>query len=163
MSQTDSYIEGPIDGVVFRPMVLHEDRRGWLVELFRDDELPAELHPVMAYVSETLPGVARGPHEHVDQTDYFAFLGPGDFQLYLWDARANSPTHGHCIRAKLGESNRQCVVVPPGVVHGYRNVGSAPGWVFNAANRLYAGPGKKGPVDEIRHEDRPDSPFRMSD
>jgi len=153
--------DAPIDGVVVRPLALHEDRRGWLAELFRNDELPPEHQPAMAYVSETLPGVARGPHEHVDQTDYFAFLGPGEFLLYLWDARPASPTRGCRMRLAVGHSNRQCVIVPPGVVHAYRNVGPVPGWVFNAPNRLYAGPGKHGPVDELRHEERPDSPYQM--
>ena len=115
----------------------------------------------MAYVSETLPGVARGPHEHVDQTDYFAFVGPGDFVLYLWDARPDSPTRGHRMKVAVGESNRQCVIVPPGVVHAYKNVGATPGWVFNAPNRLYAGPGKREPVDEIRHEDKAESVYRL--
>jgi dTDP-4-dehydrorhamnose 3,5-epimerase len=155
------FVDGDIEGVVFRPLAAHSDRRGWLVELYREDELPAAEHPVMAYVSETLPGVARGPHEHVDQTDYFAFIGPGDFVIYLWDARKDSPTYGHRIRAAVGQSNRQSVIVPPGVVHAYRNVGPAAGWVFNAPNRLYAGPGKRAAVDEIRHEDQPDSPFRL--
>jgi dTDP-4-dehydrorhamnose 3,5-epimerase len=153
--------DAPIDGVVVRPLTLHEDRRGWLAEVFRNDELPPEHQPAMAYVSETLPGVARGPHEHVDQTDYFAFLGPGEFLLYLWDARPASPTRGCRMRLAVGHSNRQCVIVPPGVVHAYRNVGPVPGWVFNAPNRLYAGPGKHGPVDELRHEERPDSPYQM--
>jgi len=155
------FSDGPIDGVIFRPLSLHKDQRGWLTELYREDELPLQQHPVMAYVSETLPGVARGPHEHVEQTDYFAFLGPGDFLLYLWDPRPDSPTRGHRIKAAVGESNRQSVIVPPGVVHAYKNVGPTPGWVFNAPNRLYAGPGRRGPVDEIRHEDRPDSLFRL--
>jgi dTDP-4-dehydrorhamnose 3,5-epimerase len=44
-------------------------------------------------------------------------------------------------------------------VHAYKNTGNVPGWVFNAANRLYRGEGRGGPVDEIRHEDRPDSPY----
>jgi dTDP-4-dehydrorhamnose 3,5-epimerase len=48
------------------------------------------------------------------------------------------------------------------VVHAYKNTGVVPGWVFNAPNRLYAGEGKRGPVDEIRHEDRADSPFVMA-
>ena len=48
----------------------------------------------MAYISQTLPGIVRGPHEHNDQTDYFAFIGPSDFELTLWDARAESPTFG---------------------------------------------------------------------
>ena len=113
--------------------------RGWLTELYREDELPAAQHPVMAYVSETLPGVARGPHEHVDQTDYFAFIGPGEFVLYLWDARDGSPTRGHRVKAAVGQSNRQSVIVPPGVIHAYKNVGTSPGWVFNGPNQLYAG------------------------
>jgi dTDP-4-dehydrorhamnose 3,5-epimerase len=53
------------------------------------------------------------------------------------------------------------LIIPPGVVHAYRNVGSEPGLVFNCPNRLYRGPGKKEPVDEIRHEDRPDNLFRL--
>ena len=155
------FVDGPIEGVIFRPLKLHTDQRGWLAELYREDELPAPLHPVMAYVSETLPGVARGPHEHRDQTDYFAFIGPGEFLLYLWDARPDSPTRGHRFRAAVGQSNRQSVIVPPGVIHAYKNVGATPGWVFNGPNRLYAGPGKQSPVDEIRHEDRPDSAYRL--
>ena len=153
--------EGPIDGVVFREISDYKDQRGWLAELYREDELAGPQHPVMAYISETLPGVARGPHEHVDQTDYFAFLGPGDFVLYLWDARPSSATQGNCIKLVVGESNRQSVIVPPGVVHAYKNSGTTPGWVFNAPNRLYAGPGKRGPVDEIRHEEQAESLYRL--
>jgi len=156
-----AFHDGPIEGVTLKTLTPHCDQRGWLIEVYREDELPAGQHPVMAYVSETLPGVARGPHEHVDQTDYFAFLGPGEFLLYLWDARPDSPTHGHRMRVAVGESNRQCAVVPPGVVHAYKNVGQTPGWVFNAPNRLYAGAGKREPVDEIRHEDAAQSAYRL--
>ena len=159
--EPETFIDGPIDGVIFRPLETHADGRGWLVELYRTDELPPEHHPVMAYVSEALPGVSRGPHHHLDQSDYFAFIGPGEFTLYLWDIRADSPTWGRQMRVVVGESNKQAVIVPPGVVHAYKNTGQLPGWVFNAANRLYAGEGKRGPVDEIRHEDRADSPYRM--
>jgi dTDP-4-dehydrorhamnose 3,5-epimerase len=153
--------DGPIDGVTLRPLSPYCDHRGWLIELFRADQLPPEQCPVMAYVSETLPGVARGPHEHIDQIDYFAFLGPGDFILYLWDARPDSLTRGRRMKVAVGESNRQIAVVPPGVVHAYKNVGSTPGWVFNAPNRLYAGRGKREPVDEIRHEDKAESAYRL--
>ena len=147
--------------MVFRSLSPYRDQRGWLTELYREDELAAALHPVMAYVSETLPGVARGPHEHVDQTDYFAFLGPGEFRLYLWDARPDSPTRGHRMKVVVGESNRQAVIVPPGVIHAYKNIRSTPGWVFNAPNRLYAGSGKRSPVDEIRYEDQADGPYEL--
>lgn len=117
--------------------------------LYREDQLEPGRRPVMAYVSQTLPGVARGPHEHREQTDYFAFFGPGDFRIYLWDARHAGATSGHKMTLVAGESNPQVVIVPPGVVHAYKNVSQVPGLVFNCPNRLYAGEGKKGPVDEI--------------
>jgi dTDP-4-dehydrorhamnose 3,5-epimerase len=155
------FAEGPIDGVIVRPVAVNRDQRGWLLELYRQDELSEDAHPVMSYLSETLCGVTRGPHEHVDQTDYFAFVGPGEFALYMWDVRADSPSWGKYMKLTVGQSNRRIVLVPPGVVHAYRNIGTVPGWVFNAANRLYAGHGRREPVDEIRHEQRDDEPYRM--
>jgi dTDP-4-dehydrorhamnose 3,5-epimerase len=154
-----AFVEGDIEGLIIRPLTIHRDSRGWLVELFRHDELESEQWPRMAYASVTLPGVTRGPHEHADQTDGFAFIGPADFRLYAWDARAQSPTRGHRLMVVVGVSNPSAVWIPPGVVHAYRNVGTEPGLVFNAANRLYAGWGKRDPIDEIRHEQ--DDPARF--
>jgi len=153
------FSNGPIHGVVFNPLRLLADNRGWLVELHRQDELPAEIYPVMSYISETLPGKARGPHEHAVQTDYFAFIGPGDFILYLWDIRSDSPTWGNRLKVTVGQSNKQVVIIPPGVVHAYKNTGILPGWLINLPNKLYAGPARQEAVDEIRHENSPDNPF----
>ncbi|WP_205679055.1 dTDP-4-dehydrorhamnose 3,5-epimerase family protein [Aquisphaera insulae] len=166
MSQTltapyPTYTDGEIEGVEIRPLKSFHDSRGWLVEIFRHDELGEDRWPVMTYVSSTLPGVARGPHEHVDQTDGFAFIGPSDFRLYLWDTREGSPTKGNRKVVTLGVSKPAAVWIPPGVVHAYRNIGETPGLVFNAPNRLYAGWGKKEKVDEIRHEEADPRMFPM--
>jgi dTDP-4-dehydrorhamnose 3,5-epimerase len=161
IEQDLAYTDGPIEGVVIRPLKFFNDKRGWLAEIFRHDELDQDRWPVMMYVSSTLPGVARGPHEHVDQTDGFAFIGPSDFRLFLWDTRPNSPTRGHRTVVTVGASNPAAAWIPPGVVHAYRNVGDISGLVFNAPNRLYAGRGKKEPVDEIRHEDADPRKFPM--
>ena len=164
------FTPGPIDGVVWKPLAFYTDARGWRCELFRNDDVPAEYRPVMAYVSMTQPGVARGPHEHVEQADYFCFIGPGVFRVYLWDARKGSPTFGHKEVRDVGEGTPFALIVPPGVVHAYRNVSETNGIVFNAANALYAGKGRKGwrgpkgtpeYVDEIRHEHITDSPYTL--
>lgn len=155
------FIPGSIDGVIWKPLSKYHDARGWLCELFRHDELDPQWHPVMAYASVTQPGVARGPHEHVDQADYFAFFGPSDFKMYVWDNRPNSKTYRHKEVRLVGDTTPMAVIVPVGVVHAYKCVGDVPGLVFNGPNRLYRGPGKKDPVDEIRHEDIADSPFHM--
>jgi dTDP-4-dehydrorhamnose 3,5-epimerase len=152
---------GSIDGVIWKPLRKYHDTRGWLCELFRHDELPAEFHPVMAYISLTEPGVARGPHEHVDQADCFCFLGPSNFKVYLWDTRASSPTYLARQTDVVGVDKPMLLIVPAGVVHAYRNVGDEGGLVFNCPNRLYKGEGKKEPVDEIRHEEKTDTAFRL--
>jgi dTDP-4-dehydrorhamnose 3,5-epimerase len=152
---------GAIEGVELRKLQTHVDPRGWLTELFRSDEAEREQLPAMGYVSLTHPGVTRGPHEHVAQTDWFCFLGPSSFLLVLWDNRRASPSFERTMRLVVGEDEPTAVIVPPGVVHGYRNVGPRDGWVVNLPNRLFKGPGRAEPVDEIRHEAEPDSPFDM--
>lgn len=154
------WVDAPIAGVEIAPFRAFRDDRGWLSELFRRDELPPDSFPAMGYLSVTHPGVARGPHEHREQTDRFAFFH-GRYELVMWDARANSATLGHCQRLIAGEENACTVVIPPGVVHAYRNVGESDAYVLNFPDALYAGDGKKEPVDEIRHEDDPDSPFQF--
>jgi dTDP-4-dehydrorhamnose 3,5-epimerase len=153
----------PIEGVIVRELQVFNDSRGWLVELFRNDELIAEYFPAMAYVSLTFPGVARGPHEHKEQADYFCFLGPSTFRIYLWDNRPDSPTFEQHWHLDAGENRKISLIVPPGVVHAYKNIGDRDGIVYNAPNRLYAGQGKGQPVDEIRHEDDPSGKFSIVD
>lgn len=143
------------------------DSRGWLAELFRADVLEqvgmGEAQPVMGYLSMTRPGVTRGPHEHLEQTDFFAFAGPSDFEVTLWDNRSDSPTFGQRERFLLGASQPSTLIVPPRVVHAYRNVGKVEGWVFNFPNRLYRGRGRNEPVDEVRYEDDPRSRFKLKE
>jgi dTDP-4-dehydrorhamnose 3,5-epimerase len=158
---TVAYNKGKITDVVIKPLGKFLDERGWLAELFRSDELGPDIMPVMAYISMTQPGVARGPHEHVDQTDYFCFMGPANFKVYLWDSRPDSLTFGIKQTIYAGSDSPMTVIVPPGVVHAYKNISQECGIVFNAPNRLYAGEKKNQPIDEIRHEEASDSPFTI--
>jgi dTDP-4-dehydrorhamnose 3,5-epimerase len=154
MSTTESQIEG----VVMKSMKRYTDNRGWLIELFRDDELPEGFKPVMSYISVTLPGVSRGPHEHVNQTDGFIFLF-GKMELHLWESRSGKGDR-HEVHVVV-KDNPIFVTVPPGVVHAYKNVGEEDGMVLNFPDKLYAGWGKKEPVDEIRHEEEVGSRFKL--
>jgi dTDP-4-dehydrorhamnose 3,5-epimerase len=156
-----AFHQGPIGGVIWRPLRKYDDPRGWLCELFRQDEVPAEFHPVMGYISLSHAEVARGPHEHAEQADFFCFLGPGNFKVYLWDNRKRSPTYQARQVETVGADRPMALIIPPGVVHAYKNLSNEPGLVFNCPNRLFRGPGRKSPVDEIRHEDEPHSPFQL--
>jgi dTDP-4-dehydrorhamnose 3,5-epimerase len=152
---------GKIEGVIVKNLVKYIDDRGWLAEIFREDDLEAKYLPVMGYISITQAEVARGPHEHVDQTDNFCFLGPSNFKVYLWDNRKQSPTYMTKQVVYAGEDAPRSVVIPAGVVHAYKNIGGKLGMVVNCPNRLYAGRGKKEPVDEVRHEDDPNTIYKL--
>lgn len=163
MESNNLFTKGKIKDVVVYPLRKFVDERGWLAELFRHDELTEEFYPTMAYISVTEPNVRRGPHEHVDQADLFCFIGASNFKMRLWDNRETSESYRNVMTLFVGADNPQAVIVPKGVVHGYQNVGSVAGMVINCPNRLFMGEGKKEEIDEIRHEDDPDTIFRMED
>jgi dTDP-4-dehydrorhamnose 3,5-epimerase len=156
-----NFTNGNIADVVVYPLKKYFDDRGWLAELFRHDELSEEFFPAMSYISFTHPGIQRGPHEHVDQADLFCFIGPSTFRIRLWDNRPESATYNSMMSLDVGETNPTAVVVPKGVVHGYKNIGDIEGMVINCPNRLYMGKNKSEPIDEIRHEDDPQTIYKM--
>lgn len=162
-NMSEMFKRGAIQGVVVRDIRKFVDERGWLAELFRHDELTEEFYPAMAYISATQPNVTRGPHEHVDQSDLFCFIGPSNFKMRMWDNRPDSETYCHVMTLFVGEDNPKSIIVPKGVAHAYRNIGNHPGIVINCPNRLFMGAGKREEVDEIRHEDDPQTLFRMDD
>jgi dTDP-4-dehydrorhamnose 3,5-epimerase len=154
---------GEIEGVVIRKLQKFTDERGWLAELFRLDLLAEEFHPAMTYISATKPGVTRGPHEHVDQADFFCFIGPSNFKLRLWDNRPESGSYRCVMTMFAGQDEPTSVLVPKGVVHAYQNVGSVEGVVINCPNRLYRGKDRKDAIDEIRHEDDAETQYQIAD
>lgn len=148
-----------INGVIIKPIEKFTDNRGSLAEVFRQDVL--DFHPAMAYLSWTNPGIARGPHEHIYQSDCFAFPGPGNFRLHLWDRREGSSTKGEKYEAVVGVDNPCVVIVPPGVVHGYQCVSEEMAMSINFPDKLYKGLNKVDEVDEIRWENNPESPYQI--
>lgn len=148
-----------IEGVIIKELKKYEDSRGWLAEIWRDDE--SNFRPKMGYTSVTKPGMVRGPHEHLGQSDCFIFLGPGTFELYLWDRRKASATRKEHFKIKIGEEHPVVIIVPPGIVHGYKNISDKNAWCINIPDKLYRGEDKKGEVDEIRWEEKQDSPYKI--
>lgn len=149
-----------MDGVIIKKLKRFEDNRGWLAEIFRNDE--TDFKPAMGYVSLTKPGITRGPHEHRFQADCFIFAGPGDFDLFLWDRREISPTNGERLKITVGETNPTLVIVPPGVVHGYKCVSALPAYSINLPDKLYRGINQAEEIDEIRWEDDINSPYKIN-
>ncbi|MBU0636896.1 MAG: dTDP-4-dehydrorhamnose 3,5-epimerase family protein [Patescibacteria group bacterium] len=139
-----------INEIIIKKLNKYEDERGWLIEVYRNDQV--NYLPVMGYVSFTKAGVVRGPHEHIKQSDAFVFVGPGNFELHLWDNRQNSLTNKEYLKIEVGENNPVLVIVPPGVIHGYKCVSDSGGYSINLPDKLYKGKNKTEEVDEIRWE-----------
>jgi len=150
-----------LPGVRVEALPVFKDARGSLHELFRVDEVPAGFKPLMACSSWSHPGVARGPHQHVGQDDYFTFAGPSDFRVYLWDDRPGTAAAAKGWVINTGEQAPARIHVPRGVVHAYHNVGNTFGLVVTVTSLLFKGEGRRDPVDEIRHEFNPDSPYQL--
>jgi len=161
--EAENFKRGAIQGVVVRDLKKFVDERGWLVELFRHDELEEGFYPQMAYISQSEPHVQRGPHEHVEQADLFAFIGPSNFKMRLWDNRSDSETYRIVMTLFVGADNPRSILVPKGVVHAYRNVGHGVGIVINFPNRMFMGANRSKEIDEVRHEDDPNTIFRIDD
>lgn len=111
-----------IDGVVIKNLRVIPDERGWLMEILRCDE-PLYKKFGQVYVTTAYPGVAKAWHFHKKQTDNFTCIR-GMMKVVLFDSRTDSPTHRNLMELFIGEKNPALVSVPPGVMHGFKAIGT---------------------------------------
>jgi dTDP-4-dehydrorhamnose 3,5-epimerase len=126
---------GPIDGVTVRELRSIPDERGWLTEILRSDD-PEFQEFGQVYVTVAYPGVVKAWHYHKTQTDHFAVVA-GMAKVALYDGREDSPTKGAVIEVFMGERNPLLVVIPPGVMHGFKAIGEDRAYLINCPTELY--------------------------
>jgi len=125
-----------IDGVVLRPLTSHTDDRGSLTELYSQSW---DIHPdpmVFGYAVEAAPGSERGWLVHKKQDDRLAFMF-GTAKVVLYDDRTSSPTHGMINEFYFNEYRRTLLIIPKGVYHAVKNVGSVTMFFVNFPTRPY--------------------------
>ena len=135
-----------IQGVRINPFSVWPDDRGYFLEVTRIKEgLPADFPPESTQVSAALsyPGTIKAFHYHLHQTDLWV-PAQGMFQVALVDLRAESETFGTRNTLYVGALRPWQVLIPPGVGHGYKVIGSSPGMLIYVTDRFY------NPVDEGR-------------
>jgi dTDP-4-dehydrorhamnose 3,5-epimerase len=105
------------------------------MEILRDDD---ELLKRFGQVSlaKSYPGVIKAFHYHKRQDDIW-FFAVGNAQVVLYDKREDSPTKSETNVFYLGEDNPQIVVIPVGVVHGYRVLGNTPAVIVYCTTASY--------------------------
>lgn len=135
-----------ISGVQVLPFALWPDDRGYFLEVARlgqglVKDYPFETTQVSAAL--TYPGAIKAFHFHRHQTDVWAVV-QGLFQVALVDLRPNSPTFGVKNTLYVGQMRPWQILIPPGVGHGYKVIGTTPAMLVYLTNRLY------DPADEGR-------------
>ena len=113
-----------IDGVTLKPLKVFCDDRGYLMEVLRADD-PFYRGFGQTTYTVTYPGTIKAFHWHRRQDDLW-FVAAGMAQVVLHDLREDSRTHGQTDVHYLGDQNRQLLVIPSGVAHGYRVLGAEP-------------------------------------
>ncbi len=120
-----------IDGVKLIPKKQILDERGRVMHMLRKDD-PEFQQFGEIYFSTVYPGRVKGWHVHDKMTLNYVVVA-GLIKMVLYDERENSPTKGELQEIFLGEGNYALLVIPPGVVNGFKGVGMAEAIVANCA------------------------------
>lgn len=113
-----------IEGVKFKKLHKHVDDRGFFMEILRDDDNYLKKFGQLS-MSVSYPGVIKAFHYHKKQDDLW-FFPQGNAQVVLHDFREKSPTKGVTKVFYMGENNPSILLIPAGVLHGYRVLGNTP-------------------------------------
>jgi dTDP-4-dehydrorhamnose 3,5-epimerase len=65
------------------------------------------------------------------------FAATGSFCIVCYDGRRGSPTLGRINEFIVGERNQGLVVIPPGVYHGWKNIGAEEAGIVSMPSQLY--------------------------
>ncbi len=132
-----------IEGIKFKELVTHTDRRGYFRELIRvDDEIFEEGFGQWSH-SLMFDGVTKAWHYHKIQTDWW-YVVSGVLRVGLCDMRPDSTTYNQTDDFLMGDLQpAQVICIPPGIAHGCQTV-QGPVHLFYVTSHIY------DPDDELR-------------
>lgn len=122
-----------IDGVRIKQLKVRQDlpdleqkdvKPGFLMEILRSDE---EIFKKFGQSTMTVAykGTIKGFHIHEKQDDLW-FMATGKALIVLYDGREGSSTKGETQTIYAGRDDYKLVVIPVGVVHGYKVLSEEP-------------------------------------
>jgi dTDP-4-dehydrorhamnose 3,5-epimerase len=123
-----------IDGVSFKRLEVNLDGRGDVIELW--SEPWGFITPAHIYQSATDYGVVKCWHLHRVHTDQFA-VTRGKIQITLADLRENSGTFGRVDTFIIGTQMPGLVIIPPGILHGWKCLSMPEVIVYNFQSHVY--------------------------
>jgi dTDP-4-dehydrorhamnose 3,5-epimerase len=137
---------GTIAGVRVEMFPIYPDDRGYFLEVQRLKRglvanFPIETTQISAALNYV--GTIKAFHYHLQQTDCWTAVS-GMLQVALADLRVGSPTFGKRNTVYIGVLYPCHVLIPPGVAHGYKVIGSDAAMLVYLTDRFY------NPEDEGR-------------
>ncbi len=138
-----SHVAEKIHGVEFRECKTFPDSRGSFTEVFRS-EWPQDVHygdQIQLNLSRSNKSAMRGLHFHHNQSDWWIPVS-GTLQIALADLRTGSPTYMETQSLELRSSDSVCLLIPPGVAHGFLALEDI--CLIYAVNRYYDGADEQG-------------------
>jgi len=124
-----------IEGVIIKPLSKIIDERGSVMHMLKSTDPEFEQFGEI-YFSTVYPGVIKGWHLHKVMTLNYVVI-KGHIKLVLFDQRENSPTKGEIQEIFIVEKNYCLVKIPPGVVNGFKGIGTEEAIVANCATHPY--------------------------
>ena len=112
-------------GVVIESVRTHRDTRGSLFEPVNDAELAAQRN---VHVVITQPNEVRGNHMHRTAVETTSVVGPCQIRL---------KEDGELRDLLVPDGEVWRIVIPPGVVHAYRNIGRLPMVLISFSTNLH--------------------------
>lgn len=125
-----------IEGVDVRPITNVLTDNGYLTEIFRSEWDGSRLGTGQVFQRVLQPGSVSAWHVHMRTTDRL-FCAVGVLKLALFDARPDSSTARQIGEIRLGQNRPALVVVPPGIFHGVKNIGTDPCVMVNVVDLAY--------------------------
>ena len=142
--------QGLIAGVQIEHFQVHPDDRGFFTELVRlgADGIGSQMvgnamKRVQVSAALGYPGTIKAIHFHYLQTDLWVPIA-GMLQVFLYDFRQHSETFGLINTLYIGQFRPWKILIPPGIGHGYKVLGTQPAQLVYLTDRYY------NPEDEGR-------------
>ncbi len=129
-------VNAQIEGVLIKRLLIHEDERGELCEVYNPAWGIHEAPLVYVYQAMIRPKKAKGWIVHRKQDDRL-FISLGTIRFALYDDRVDSPTYQQLNVFTVSDRNRSLVVIPRGVYHALQNVGENDAYYVNLPTNPY--------------------------
>ena len=131
---------GCIAGVQVAPLQIHPDDRGFFEEISHLGQGLAQSFSAAKHVqvsaAYSYPGTVKAIHYHLRQTDLWTPV-LGHLQVMLYDLRIDSPTFGRLNTFYTGVLRPLQILIPPGIGHGYKVLGTESALLVYATDQFY--------------------------